>query len=205
MATPAQPPRTPPQPPQPPVPAGTTQLGTVTPINANSAWATQQGNTYDPMSYYVAAKSGSGKYEHLRIRMLPWQHRVLQGLKDDPNHPSYKSVDDVIRDAITHLLALRDTQSRNGMTNQAMKDALDRFLQEQDQIDMDIKLTHCETMLTTIRKNWDRAVEWEMWERLHASIASQRDHGETWEGELRTVLMRMCDEYERKIPQGILF
>lgn len=186
---------------------------TVSPISgapsANAAaWGTQ-GTGYDPLTYFTAARTGqngtgpAGQYEHMRLKMLPWVHRVVMGLVGDPNYPAYKSPDDVVRDALYHLIHLRQTQA--GIMTPAMQDALDRFQQEQNIIDVREKLEHDKKTITDVQALAEEMVGLKMWESLHKLIQDQRDKSDGWEGDLRRTMMRLCNDYEAKIPKDIIF
>lgn len=172
-----------------------------------AAWGTQTGAPpYDESNYYVQPKDNAGQYVHMRLKMKPHVHQAILALRDDSRHKQYKSPDDVIRDALVHLIHLRQRLSGQ-MPTPAQKSAMDRFLQEQEVYNMRIRMDHCKTMLTEIKANWDDAVQWKDWENLKVSIDAQRLLGEGtgWQGDLRRTLQRMCDEYEDKIPKDIIF
>lgn len=172
-----------------------------------SAWTTQQGAPpYDRSNYYVQPKDNGGQYVHMRLKVKPHIHQAIMTLKDDPRHRSYKSPDDVVRDALVHLIHLRQDLSGTMPTLQ-QQEALDAFNQEQEVHNFRIRMDHCKTMLTDIKANWDDAVQWKAWEDLKASIETQRLLGEGagWQGEFRGTLQRMCNEYEARIPKDIIF
>lgn len=63
-------------------------------------------SSFDEDEYYTTSVDDKGHFKTSHVATPPDIHAMIMGLVGDPNHP-YRTVNDVYRDAVIHLLELR--------------------------------------------------------------------------------------------------
>ena len=67
------------------------------------SWDTES-TTYDPNEFYTRSTDKKGHGETVHVKLPPYMHGVLAELVENPSFPAYRTMADVIRDAVHHRL-----------------------------------------------------------------------------------------------------
>lgn len=103
---------------------------------SSDEWRTEIGG-YDPRKFYTKATDSRGHRESINLKVSPAIARLLSEIVQSRAVPAYKTVGDVVRDAIVHRLHWLDeegyTRGRRDGSVLAWLEMVDRRLEEEQQ------------------------------------------------------------------------
>lgn len=166
-----------------------------------------EDSTYDPAKFYVASTNSHDHDEVMRIKVPKWMMVYLQDLVRDPRLPAYRSVHDVIRDALVHRVKhLHDHGITDSDTDwierEVLKGALNRI--ESRRLD---KVENVESVRVTLGE----ALKSRDGEELEMAVAVAQgiaEHiGEPYASDIRVMIGQVFSDAQnyRNVPADYLF
>ena len=160
------------------------------------SWETTDQDFYDPLAFYTRSEDKKGHSFHLRAPIPKPVAGEMNALIASQTVPQYRSVGDIVRDAIYHRLKY----IANAYDQGELEQVIDMAMLLAEEIQLTDERVHAEQLIEQMRTNAEA-----LWQkdrgRLKRHLATRREVADSLASPYRDDYLAVLIEYERRLAK----
>lgn len=161
----------------------------------NGSWDTvDEADAYDPKKFYTASQDKKGHSYHARVNLPKPLAGQMAGLVQSGLIPQFRSIEDVIRDAVMH----RVKQVARMIDDGELEGAVDLAMLLSNEMQMVHDEEEAGEFVAAVQANAARLLKRQSWSELRRYLAERQDFAEALPPYFRDQLLDVIDVYQEQ-------